>query len=283
MKLVQSSVTRQVRVMVSVLPHPATLESVKVMVTPPQVSLPVGVPVVVGKQGSAATEVILAVADDCGAPVQLADRDFHWQGSHANFSVDAGDRHLDDLSCALSGRHQLDNFAQAVAGALELRKQGVAITDAAISMAGRTVTWPGRLEWCGDSQEVLLDVSHNLAGITCLADYLAERNVSRIHLLTGLSGERDPAEVLMPLAKCAAAVYAVPVSYGQSVPVNQVVAWAETQGLSVSAYATAGQGLAAALKDASHAEPVVVCGSLYLVAELRQELLEGNSTAVLDL
>jgi folylpolyglutamate synthase/dihydropteroate synthase len=82
----------------------------------------------------------------------------------------------------------------------------------------------------------------------------------------------------MPLAKLASAIYAVPVSYGQSVPTRQVVTWAENEILPVSEYAVAAEGLADALKCASDNEPVVVCGSLYLVAELRQSLLKGDCT-----
>ena len=238
-----------------------------------------GVTVVVGKQEPEVAAVILAAAADLDVAVHLAGRDFCWQGKHDNLSIEAGDNHLGGLRCALAGEHQLDNFAQAVAGALQLRKQGIAVTDAAIRKAGRTVVWPGRLEWLGSSRQVLLDVSHNRAGITCLADYLAEQNVSRIHLVTGLSGERDPAEILMPLVKYAVAVYAVPVSFGQSVSTKQVVTWAEQQGLRVSEHAVAAEGLAVALKRAKQNEPVVVCGSLYLVAELRQDFLERDTSA----
>ncbi len=239
-----------------------------------------GVPVVVGKQDSEASEVILSAAADNGAAVQLAGRDFGWLGQHDKLSIAVGDNRFDDLNCALAGKHQLDNYAQAVAGACQLRRQGVAITDSAIRKAGRSVVWPGRLEWLSDSRKLLLDVSHNRAGIACLAAYLAEQNVSRIHLVAGLSGERDPSEILMPLVKYAAAVYAVPVSYGQSIPTKQVVTWAEQQGLPVSEYAVATEGLAVALKEAKANEPVVVCGSLYLVAELRQDFLTGEASAV---
>lgn len=237
-----------------------------------------GIPVVVGKQDRAAAEVILSTAVAREAAVCLADRDFSWQGHHGDLSVAVGDSRLDGLTCALAGQHQLDNLAQAVAAALQLRKQGVVIADAAIRSAGATVVWPGRLEWCGGSRQVLFDVSHNRAGITCLADYLAEQDVSRVHLVAGLSGERDPEEVLMPLAKHAAAVYAVPVSYNSSVPTKQVAAWAEKQAVPASEFLTANAGFTAALKAAGHNDTVVVCGSLYLVAELRQQFLEGETS-----
>jgi len=236
-----------------------------------------GVPVVVGAQKPAAEEVILSVAAACESHVLLAGRDFSWQGRHDNLTVFVGSDHLHDLKCALAGTHQLDNFAQAVAGAMQLRKQGFAIPDAAIATAGENVFWPGRLEWSGDSR-ILLDVSHNAAGIACLADYLELQNIKRIHLVSGLSGERSPAEVLMPLVKYILAVYAVPVSYGQSVPTSEMVAWADNQGLPVYEYAVVGDGLAAACEGLGRDEHVVVCGSLYLVAELRQGVLDSHST-----
>jgi dihydrofolate synthase/folylpolyglutamate synthase len=236
-----------------------------------------GVPVVVGLQEPPAEEVLLSVAAACESHVSLAGRDFSWCGDHEKLTVDIGSERLHDLKCVLAGTHQLDNFAQAVAGAMELRKQGVKITAAAITAAGENVNWPGRLEWCGD-RRVLLDVSHNAAGIACLADYLEEQNVQRIHLVCGLSGERSPAEVLMPLVKYVVAVYAVPVSYGQSVLTSEMVEWADKKGLPCNEYPLAADGLAAACEAVGCGEHVVVCGSLYLVAELRQGLLAKHAS-----
>ena len=236
-----------------------------------------GVPVIVGMQKPAAEEVLLSAAAACESQVSLSGRDFFWQGRHDNLTVVVGSDRLHGLTCALPGTHQLDNFAQAVAGTMQLRKQGFRIPAAAIAAAGKNVSWPGRLEWSRDSR-TLLDVSHNAAGIACLADYLETQNVTRIHLVSGLSGERSPAEVLMPLVKYIVAVYAVPVSYGQSVPTCEMVVWANNQGLPVHEYDVAGDGLAAACEALGGDEHVVVCGSLYLVAELRQGVLASQST-----
>jgi len=235
-----------------------------------------GVPVVVGVQEAAAEAVILAAAKDCETQVSLAGRDFCWQGDHDKLTISVGSECLHNLKCALAGRHQLDNFAQAASGAIQLRRQGFKIPDAAITAAGENVFWPGRLEWCGDPGRVLMDVSHNAAGIACLADYLEMQHISRIHLVSGLSGERRPSEVFMPLVKNVVAVYAVPVSYGPSVPTREMAAWADNQGLPVSEYAVAGEGLAAACKAVGRGEYVVVCGSLYLVAELRPQVMDAS-------
>ncbi len=236
-----------------------------------------GVPVVVGKQTPDVAEVLLAAAAGRGAAVQLAERDYYWRGDHENLLFESGRVQIEGLCCALPGKYQLDNLAQAIAGALQLRAQGVEIPDDAIRAACREVAWPGRLEWQGHARQVLFDVSHNQAGINCLADYLAEQHLCGIHLVAGMSGRRVPAEVLMPLVKFASAVYAVPVSCETSVPTAQIVGWAEEHGLPALEYATADGGFAAALENAGHQATVVVCGSLYLVAELRKIFREGLS------
>jgi folylpolyglutamate synthase/dihydropteroate synthase len=75
----------------------------------------------------------------------------------------------------------------------------------------------------------------------------------------------------MPLVKFTSAVYAVPVPSETFVPPARIAGWAEDSGLPAAEYATADAGFAAALDNAGHDATVVVCGSLYLVAELRHK------------
>lgn len=238
-----------------------------------------GVPLVVGRQPEEAREVILAEASRLGIGVCLAGRDYGWEGDHDNLSVVIRDRRIDRLTCRLAGVHQLDNFAQAVAAASILGEQGYDIPLEALHHAGRSVTWPGRLEWWDDARSLLADVSHNRAGIDCLVAYLQEQGLERIHLVVGLSGGRDPEEILKPLAKYAIEVYSVPVSGDRGVPPGRISSWASSQGLSCAEYPSAAAGLSAARARASSAAPVVICGSLYLVGELRQIVLGEDPVA----
>ncbi len=235
-----------------------------------------GVPVVVGRQDPEALEVVMSAASALDASVCLAGRDFSWEGAHDSLSVAVGVNRIDDLPCPLAGRHQLDNFSQAVAAAIKLREQGMPINDSAIREAGRAAIWPGRLEWWPCQPRILTDVSHNRAGIGCLADYLNDQEVRKIHLVAGLSGERVPEEVMMPLENFVAAVYAVPVCYETSVPTARIAGWAAGLGRPCAEFPSAEAGLAAAVAAAGDECPVVVCGSLYLVAELRQKFQEGS-------
>ncbi len=233
-----------------------------------------GVPVVLGRQSPEALEVILGAASSLDARVCLAGRDYFRTNDHDDISVVAGGECIKGLSCSLAGRHQLDNYTQAIAAAFVLREQGLPITDAAIREAGRTVVWPGRLEWWACRQKILSDVSHNRAGIGCLADYLNDLQAAKIHLVAGLSGKRVPEEVMMPLENLVASVYAVPVRYGPGVPTSRIAAWAAGVGLPCTEFLSAEAGLAAAVAACEDQSPVVICGSLYLVAELSQKFKE---------
>jgi len=235
-----------------------------------------GVPVVVGRQEPEALKVVLNAASLFDARVCLAGRDFFWEGDHEDLSVVMGNDRINDLSCPLAGRHQRDNFSQAIAASIKLREQGLPINDAAIRETARGVSWPGRLEWWPCRQKILTDVSHNRAGISCLADYLNDLQITKIHLVAGLSGERIPEEVMMPLENFAASVYAVPVCYGPTVPTARIAFWAAGLRLPCTEYLSAEAGLAAAVAACGDEAPVVVCGSLYLVAELREKFQKGN-------
>jgi dihydrofolate synthase/folylpolyglutamate synthase len=237
--------------------------------------LKAGVPVIVGRQSSEALEVILRGASALDARVCLAGRDYTWSGDHDDLSVNVGSVCIDGRACSLAGRHQLDNYAQAIAAAIQLREQGLPITVAALGEAGRTAFWPGRLEWWACRHKILSDVSHNRAGFDCLAGYLNDLQIAKIHLVAGLSGERVPEEVMMPLENFIASVYAVPVCYGPSLPTSRIAAWAAGLALPCQEFLSAEAGLVAAVAASGNESPVVVSGSLYLVAELSQKFKEG--------
>ncbi|MDT8440583.1 MAG: folylpolyglutamate synthase/dihydrofolate synthase family protein [Desulfuromonadales bacterium] len=233
-----------------------------------------GVPVVIGRQPAEARAVLSRVAEKMAAPVTLAGRDFSWIGSQQDLRVTVDDQTWTGLDLALPGEHQCDNFAQAIAAACRLKEQGATVTTAAIRRAGRTVRWPGRLEWWGGRQ-VLLDAAHNGAGATCLAGYLRQQGLDRVPLLCALSGERSVDDVFGPLRERIAELFVVPIPEMPHVPVAGIVRWGEAQRLRSHGFATVEAGLAAALANRSDRQPLVVCGSIYLLAIVRG-LLQNN-------
>jgi dihydrofolate synthase / folylpolyglutamate synthase len=233
-----------------------------------------GVPVVSGVQADESAAVIAAAAAACRAPLWQAGRDYNWGGDHTALWFRAPGVTLQGLGCALAGRHQLDNYAQALAGAACLRQAGWLLSDAALRQAGTTARWPGRLEWWGEPPLVLLDGAHNAAGATALARYLAEQVRRPVRLVAGLSGQRHPDEVLAPVAEMARSLYAAPVPAGAGVAPSTLADWAATRGLPARSFATVAEALSAAIAELAGDEIVVVAGSLYLVAAVRALLLD---------
>lgn len=236
-----------------------------------------GVPVVIGRQEPAVNAVLLEVAAECSAPVYLADRDYLRREAADGQIVCLGDRQVSALNNRLPGMHQLDNMAQAVAAGLLLADAGWPVTAEACRQAGRSVVWLGRLEWWPGPPAVLMDAAHNAAGVASLVAHLEQRRISGMPLLVGLSRGRQPARVLKSLAGIAGDVYAVPVGIGESVDPAEIVAWARSEGLNAFSYATPEAGLAAALAACTESVPLVVCGSLFLVAAVRNQLGEFQS------
>lgn len=240
-----------------------------------------GIPVVVGRQAPEVTGVLLDAADRCSASVCLAGRDYRWQGGHADFSLSWQGQTLSGMKCRLAGEHQLDNLAQALAGALTLQTLGWPVTAQAMQRSGETTAWPGRLEWWTGPHELLLDASHNAAGIASLANYLKARGCDRLSFLVGLSRGRNPDEVLKPLAGIAASLSAVPVPVGETVDPSALVDWAGRHGIASREYPSPQAGLDASLADLRQGQPLIVCGSLFLVAAIR-EMLSSRAFAIID-
>ena len=239
------------------------------------------VPVVVGRQAMEAERVIAATAAGCGAPFWVAGRDYRWGGDHGTMWFSAPGTEVSELRCALPGSHQLDNYAQALAAAAWLRQKGWRLGDEALRVAGESTRWPGRLEWCGNPPVILLDGAHNAAGAAVLARYLADEVCRPVRLVAGLSGQRHPEEVLAPLAPLLRGLYATPVPGGVvSVPAGELLAWASRARVPARAFPAAEEALAAAVNERKEEEIVVVAGSLYLVAAVRERLCAGRAPDV---
>jgi dihydrofolate synthase/folylpolyglutamate synthase len=236
-----------------------------------------GVPLITAVQTPEAGAVLLATAAQQGADVWQADRDYRWGGNHRAMWFQAPGVELGDLPCALPGEHQLGNLAQALAGAVRLRGQGLTIPDAALSRAGASARWPGRLEWFGAPPRVLLDGAHNQAGATALAAYLKTEVRRPVRLVAGLSGKRSPDEVLTPLRGEVKALYVTPVPDVPTVATAPLVVWGEANAVPTQVFDAPGAALAAALAERSDDDVVVVAGSLYLVAAVRA-LLQTDKT-----
>jgi len=209
-----------------------------------------GVPVAVGAQQPEVLDVLLAAANQAGAPVLLRGRD--WQ-------VPARPRP------SLPGAFQLDNAGIAIAA---LQASGVPMDIAGIAAA----EWPARLqrlqgrlaallpsEW-----ELWLDGGHNPGAGQALAEHLAAWSDRPVHLVIGMKQSKDAGEFLRPLIPAATTLWAV-AEPGQhdARPVEAIIEASD-------GVARPGPDVAGALRSIPRDRParVLICGSLYLAGEV---------------
>jgi dihydrofolate synthase/folylpolyglutamate synthase len=186
------------------------------------------------------------------------------------------------LRLALPGRHQVSNAAMVVAVVEELRRQGWSISPQALAEGLATVRWPGRLEWLEGRPPLLLDGAHNPAGARALRAYLCEllgapasaAGARRMVLLFGAMRDKAVAEMADLLFPLAAGVVLTRPRQKRAATPQALAEITSHLNPCVMERDDSRAALEAARELAGPDGLVVVTGSLYLVGEIRQLVLE---------
>lgn len=192
-------------------------------------------------------------------------------GQQVKLATPAGEH---DLQLRLPGAHQAKNLALAVLAAETLREQGFErITPEAIAAGVRSCRWPGRLERLSlpGGRLVLLDAAHNPDGAAALAEFL-DQVPGPLDLLFGALTDKDAAEMLLPLARRARKVILTTPASDRARPPKELAALLPGRA-DVEVHRDLGWALDKALPTGAR---LVVCGSIYLVGEVRKRLREKH-------
>ncbi len=172
----------------------------------------------------------------------------------------------------LPGKYEERNMSVALWVADTLVHRGVAITPQGCLQALANVRFPGRLERMPGSVPVVLDGAHNPQKMSALGASLPPDLRNAPVLLMGVSGHRDPVELVKALGVRPGAVVCLPPRlYGKWTPEAEEMV-ALLKGTSGSLYAATcpAQAMALSLDLARrHGAGVLVTGSLYTVGEIR--------------
>jgi dihydrofolate synthase/folylpolyglutamate synthase len=141
------------------------------------------------------------------------------------------------------------------------------------------MTSPGRLEVVARRPAVLVDGAHNAQGLEGLAETIAAEFPDSDRLLVvGFRGQRDVAKLLEPLAGLFSHVIVTEAEDHQAIPTSQVAA-AVAEALGEDVVIEEVTPVAQAVTDALHAvgedDMIVITGSLYVVSDARDRLLDG--------
>ena len=231
-----------------------------------------GVKVVSAAQEPAVMQTLAAEAKRVGAEIIFCGADFGIVPAGEGFEYRGLNEKLNGLRPAIPGRHQFGNMATALAAAESLRATGFKLDAAALRDGVENFSWPGRLEWAAD-RRVLLDGAHNGAGAQVLAAYLAEQGLDNVHWIVGLKADKNREEILAPILPHAAAVYCVEPPVEAAVPAALLEQTAVRAGVAAQVYPSLAEALRQARAAAGSAGVVLVAGSLFLVAAVREMIL----------
>ncbi len=157
-----------------------------------------------------------------------------------------------------------------------LQKKLAGITPEGMMAGIAEARWPGRMELVRTNPWVLLDGAHNAHGVLALAESLRELDAgARYVFFLGVMAEKDymeMAELIFPLAKH---IYTLAPESARALPAEALCERLRAAGMPADVCGSA--SAAAALIEAfSPEEKCVVCGSLYLIGEVRERLSHRN-------
>jgi dihydrofolate synthase/folylpolyglutamate synthase len=182
------------------------------------------------------------------------------------------------LVVAAGGRFQRENLAVAIAAAQRFLGRGLA-PDGVREVAA-SVRVPGRLEVFDGTPRIVIDGAHNPAGMQALATSLGDvfagiRPVAVVSVLQ----DKDVAAMLAPLIPLCSGLVATQSSHRRAADPEHLAVAARQQGADCVVVGDPHTALERALVSAGPQGGVVVCGSLYLLSDLRPGLVTARGPA----
>jgi len=237
-------------------------------------------PLVMADGPIAAMRVIDEMASQIGASIHRINEGISAKMiAPARFDLDLGDRVLPNVELSLLGPHQGRNAVLAAKAAVLMEPS---IDDRAIRSGLARAQWPGRMEIFEGTPSVVLDGAHNPHGAQVLRDaLLADPRFSEkpLHFVFGVLADKDVQTMLDALGPVAASMVVTRPSSLRARSPDEVAHLASSRGASAEVIEPIEAAFAEALRRATRDEGwVVVCGSLYLVGDVRAILVQRSSS-----
>lgn len=236
-----------------------------------------GIPLVTGVSQPRAKSVILHRAKVQQAPVYLKGRDFRCRRRGNRRMSYYGMHHtLRDILLGLSGNHQIENGALALAACEILSQSGGATLSSDVIRQGLQQTqWPGRLEIVSERPWVILDGAHNLMAARKLSRHLKECYADKnITLVIGVLDDKPCESILKDLiAPCHKVIVTQPV-IDRAISADGLARVASRYNPQVEIIPQVATAVEKAIMECMDNDVVCVAGSLYVVGEAKGALKE---------
>ncbi|RPG60058.1 MAG: bifunctional folylpolyglutamate synthase/dihydrofolate synthase [Flavobacteriaceae bacterium TMED81] len=208
------------------------------------------VPVVLGQNKESVQKVILDKAKSLSSPVFFANQ------TEAYATDLLGDYQKENLATAYMALQALTEF--------DVNENHIR---EGLQAVAKNTGLQGRWQIIEDSPTVIADVAHNEAGIAVVMNQLQSMTYDHLHIVFGMVEDKDFKQIQQHLPKDATYYFCSP-KVVRAKAVDQLFAETNRFGYNGKPYASVSDALHAAKTMASPSDIILVCGSLFVVAEV---------------
>ena len=236
------------------------------------------IPVVIGESHSETAPVFLEKAARENSPLTFADQHRYvtdWKYGRHTLGVEiatspvAAD--VEWFTLDLAGIYQTRNLVTVLEAVHVLRHNGWNLDSSVVHRALREVKrltgLHGRWEIIHEHPDIVLDVAHNEDGIRQLLRQIEVTDHEELHIVLGMVKDKAIDRVLALLPR-QAHYYFTRAQIPRALPENELAAAAGASGLKGLSYPNVEVALKAAKGRAKPKDLIVVCGSVFVVAEV---------------
>jgi dihydrofolate synthase/folylpolyglutamate synthase len=236
------------------------------------------VPVVIGEYHTDTAPIFEERAHEERAPITFADKHHYisdWRYLRHTLTAEVATNPLADdkqyYTLDLAGIYQTKNLITVLEAVRVLTGKGWQLDHRHVTGALRQVSkltgLHGRWQIIGERPDIVLDVAHNEDGIRQLVRQIELTDHEGLHIVLGMVKDKaiDPILSLLPPQ---AVYYFTRAQIPRALPEGELAARAAAAGLQGHPYPTVAAALAAAKAHARPKDLIVVCGSVFVVAEV---------------
>lgn len=174
-----------------------------------------------------------------------------------------------DYHIPLGGEHQVYNALTVLETVKALGLSGMVVPPEVVAAGIAKTRFPSRLEILGRAPLILLDGAHNLSGAQALAQALRSLADRKIRAVIGVLADKDVDGILAEIAPLCRSVTCVKPDNSRAMAAEELARRAARYCGEVSSADSAERAFLRARGLCAPEDVLLVCGSLYLAAELR--------------
>lgn len=174
---------------------------------------------------------------------------------------------------SLLGAYQVNNAATAIETIWALERQGWHIPREALLEGLSQAKWPARMELVRREPDVFLDGGHNPQCMEAIRNSLQQLYPGKkVLFLTGVLADKDYPDMFRQILPLAKGFVTITPESPRAMTAQELAAYLQENGAQAVPCDSTAQGLETVLAQARADDVVCICGSLYMIGEVRHLL-----------